>query len=150
MSKLFLHPSCSDPARKENVEYRLLPSFSLATATQFLVHSSPKFSARPTKFFSLKRCINRPSLRSAYHQNKLPATPERVRYDFFTFSGSVLSRKNDNRGGDDNTTLCTLAVNGAVPSTELWATSRAIGEQPPLATTVHCPMGWPLLSLLAS
>ena len=53
-SRLLLHPSCSDPARKENVEYRLLPSFNLATATQFLVHSSPKLSGLPTRFFSLK------------------------------------------------------------------------------------------------
>ena len=52
-------------------------------------------------------------LRSAYHQNRFPTTPDKVRYDFCTLLGSVavvaLGRKNGSRGGDDSMTCVTGA-----------------------------------------
>mmetsp|Transcript_26138 Transcript_26138/g.56618 ORF Transcript_26138/g.56618 Transcript_26138/m.56618 type:complete len:201 (-) Transcript_26138:759-1361(-) len=149
-SRLSLQPSCKVPAKNANVEYLLRPPQILAVATQFGVQSSPRFSGIPTRFFSLNFCTNLPFRLREYHQNIFPKMPDNVRYDFFTFSGSLPRRKNWSRGGADIMTLVTFPLKSASPCTPSLATLSAIGEQPPFATMLQLSIEYPLASLFVS
>ncbi|KAL3800755.1 hypothetical protein ACHAW5_002469 [Stephanodiscus triporus] len=153
--RLSRHPSRSAPARNANVENRLRPSWSMAARRQLGVHSSPRSAGFPTKFRSENFRMNRLSPRREYHQNNLPTTPDSVRYDLRTSSGSAASRKKESRGGEDITTFVNAALKGAVvvddDDAAAAATWSAIGEHPPLATMIQLPTECPSsASLFAS